>query len=60
MKKEEGAFLVMLFESLEDAVAKLEYYYNSGDERSFNITKKFILKIHEKIEEVTNESGREQ
>jgi len=39
--------------SLEDAIPQLRDAYEKGDSERFNKMKRFILKINEKIEEIS-------
>lgn len=47
--KEDISFLIQLVRSLEEAVLKLEEYYEKKDYENFNKSRKFILQIQKKI-----------
>jgi hypothetical protein len=50
--KEEIPFLSQMINSLEQSERKLEEYYKKEDSINFNKTKKLMLQIHRKIEEI--------
>lgn len=50
--KEDVSFLNQLVKSLEEALVKLEESYEKKDYENFNMSKKFILQIQNKISEI--------
>jgi len=50
--REEISFLSQLVKTIEEAELKLEEAYEKKDYESFNKSKKFILKMQEKISEI--------
>ena len=50
--KEDVSFLNQLVKSLEEALLKLEESYEKKDYENFNMAKKFILQIQNKISEI--------
>lgn len=52
MKKEDISFLNQLVKSLEEAMLKLEKAYGKKDYEEFNKSKKIMLRIQEKIQEM--------
>ncbi|MFQ5532096.1 MAG: hypothetical protein ACE5ES_05775 [Candidatus Nanoarchaeia archaeon] len=53
MKKEEIPFLNQLVEALEEADEILEQAYNLNYVKEFNEAKKFMIKVADKIEEIS-------
>ncbi|MBU2562117.1 MAG: hypothetical protein KKF68_00450 [Nanoarchaeota archaeon] len=51
MKKEEISFLNQLVQTLNEAIFKLEEYYEQKEYENFLNTKKFIFHLQKKISE---------
>lgn len=52
--QEDLSLLNQLVESLEESSIKLEEYFKRGELENFNKTKGFMIRIQNKISEVTN------
>ena len=52
IKKEEMSFLAQLGDSLREAEIKLSEAYNNGDYESLNKTKRFILQLQRRINDI--------
>ncbi len=51
--KDDIYLLRQLIGSLDESEKKLEEFYKNNDPENLNRTKKFILKIHDKISEIS-------